>query len=106
MVVNREEIQQVILNLLMNAEHAVIATGQPGVVRIRTGESGACAFVEVSDNGPGVPPAVTSQVFEPFFTTKGVGQGTGLGLSVSLGIAEAHGGTLELRPSDAARASA
>ena len=99
-VVNREEIQQVILNLLMNAEHAVRATGQPGVVRIRTGESGACAFVEVCDNGPGVPPAMTSQVFEPFFTTKGVGQGTGLGLSVSLGIAEAHGGTLELRPSD------
>jgi len=99
-VVNREEIQQVILNLLMNAEHAVIATGQPGVVRVRTGESGACAWVEVSDNGPGVPPAMTSQVFEPFFTTKGVGQGTGLGLSVSLGIAEAHGGTLELRPSD------
>jgi two-component system NtrC family sensor kinase len=51
-VVNREEIQQVILNLLMNAEHAVIASGQPGVVRVRTGESGACAWVEVSDNGP------------------------------------------------------
>ena len=69
-------------------------------MRVRTGESGACAWVEVSDNGPGVPPAMASQVFEPFFTTKGVGQGTGLGLSVSLGIAEAHGGTLELRPSD------
>ena len=99
-VINREEIQQVILNLLMNAEHAVLGSGQPGVVRIRTGEAGACAYVEVLDNGPGVPPAVVSQVFEPFFTTKGVGQGTGLGLSVSLGIAEAHGGTLELRPSD------
>jgi PAS domain S-box-containing protein len=99
-VINREEIQQVILNLLMNAEHAVLGSGHPGVVRIRTGEAGACAYVEVLDNGPGVPPAMISQVFEPFFTTKGVGQGTGLGLSVSLGIAEAHGGTLELRPSD------
>ena len=99
-VINQEEIQQVILNLLMNAEHAVLGSGHPGVVRIRTGEAGACAYVEVLDNGPGVPPAVVSQVFEPFFTTKGVGQGTGLGLSVSLGIAEAHGGTLELRPSD------
>jgi PAS domain S-box-containing protein len=99
-VVNREEIQQVILNLLMNAEHAVLAGGRPGVVRVRTGEGGACAWVEVTDNGPGVPPAMASQVFEPFFTTKGVGQGTGLGLSVSLGIAEAHGGTLELRQSD------
>ena len=78
-VVNREEIQQVILNLMMNAEHAVIATGQPGVVRVRTGESGACAWVEVSDNGPGVPPAMISQVFEPFFTTKGVGREPALG---------------------------
>jgi len=99
-VINREEIQQVILNLLMNAEHAVLGSGYPGVVRIRTGEAGACAYVEVLDNGPGVPATMASQVFEPFFTTKGVGQGTGLGLSVSLGIAEAHGGTLELRPSD------
>jgi PAS domain S-box-containing protein len=99
-VINREEIQQVILNLLMNAEHAVAGSGHPGIVRIRTGEAGACAYVEVLDNGPGVPAALASQVFEPFFTTKGVGQGTGLGLSVSLGIAEAHGGTLELRPGD------
>lgn len=99
-VVNREEIQQVILNLLMNAEHAVLGSSHPRVVRIRTGEAGACAFVEVTDNGPGVPAAMASQVFEPFFTTKGVGQGTGLGLSVSLGIAQAHGGSLELRQSD------
>jgi len=99
-MVNREEIQQVILNLLLNAEHAVTDVGRPGVIRVRTGESGACAWVEVADNGPGVPTAMASQVFEPFFTTKGVGQGTGLGLSVSLGIAQAHGGTLELRRSE------
>jgi PAS domain S-box-containing protein len=98
--VNREEIQQVIVNLLLNAEHAVLGSGRPGVVRVGTGEAGACTYIEVADNGPGIPPALARQVFEPFFTTKGVGQGTGLGLSVSLGIAQAHGGTLELRPSD------
>ena len=99
-VVNREEIQQVVLNLLLNAEQAVRGTGRPGTVRVRTGETAESAFVEVRDDGPGVPAAMTSQVFEPFFTTRSVGQGTGLGLSVSLGIAEAHGGLLELMPTD------
>jgi two-component system NtrC family sensor kinase len=98
-VVNREEIQQVVLNLLLNAEQAIRGTGLPGTVRIRTGETATSAFVEVSDDGPGVPAAMTSQVFEPFFTTRSVGQGTGLGLSVSLGIAQAHAGLLELMPS-------
>jgi len=99
-VVNREEIQQVVLNLLLNAEQAVRGTGRPGTVRVRTGETADSAFVEVRDDGPGVPASMTSQVFEPFFTTRSVGQGTGLGLSVSLGIAQAHGGSLELMPTD------
>jgi PAS domain S-box-containing protein len=99
LVVNREEIQQVVLNLLMNAEQAVRASGESGTIRLRTGEVAGAAFIEVSDDGPGVPPVVASRIFEPFFTTKGVGQGTGLGLSVSLGIAQAHNGNLELRPS-------
>ena len=99
-VVNREEIQQVILNLLLNAEQALRGAGRPGTIRVRTGETDAATFVEVSDDGPGVPAVMASQVFEPFFTTRSVGQGTGLGLSVSLGIATAHGGLLELRPSD------
>ena len=101
-VINREEIQQILLNLLLNAEHAVKSMARRGTIIVRTGvgADGDCVFVEVSDNGPGVPPALTGRVFEPFFTTKGVGQGTGLGLSVSLGIAEAHGGTLTLVPQD------
>ena len=99
-VVNREEIQQVVLNLLLNAEHAMRAAGGRGSIRITTGEDGTTAYIEVTDDGAGVPAVVMSRIFEPFFTTKGVGQGTGLGLSVSLGIAAAHGGTLELRPSD------
>ncbi|OLC83698.1 MAG: hypothetical protein AUH72_03725 [Acidobacteria bacterium 13_1_40CM_4_65_8] len=97
-VINREEIQQIVLNLLLNAEHAVKSMGRRGTVTLRTGADGDNAFIEVSDSGPGVPPALAGRIFEPFFTTKGVGQGTGLGLSVSLGIAEAHGGTLALVP--------
>ena len=95
-VVNREEIQQVLLNLLLNAEHAMKATQTVGHLRIRTvvGERGVA--VEVHDNGPGVPSAVAGRIFEPFFSTKETGQGTGLGLSIALGIVEAHGGTLLL----------
>jgi len=97
-VINREEIQQIVLNLLLNAEHAVKSTGRRGTITLSTGADGDNAFIEVSDSGPGVPPPMAGRIFEPFFTTKGVGQGTGLGLSVSLGIAEAHGGTLALVP--------
>ncbi len=99
-VANREEIQQVVLNLLLNAEHAVRTAGGAGVIRVTTGQGGDGAYIEVADNGPGVPDVEVSRIFEPFFTTKGVGQGTGLGLSVSLGIAHAHSGRLELRPSE------
>ena len=99
-IVNREEIQQVILNLILNAEHATRATGQPGTVHVRTGSSGGSVFAEIADEGPGVPHDAAARIFEPFFTTKLVGEGTGLGLSVSLGIAEAHGGSLALVPSE------
>jgi PAS domain S-box-containing protein len=98
LVVNREEIQQIVLNLLINAEQSVRATGRAGKIHLVTGETANGAYIEVSDDGAGVPPVVASRIFEPFFTTKEVGQGTGLGLSVSLGIAQAHGGNLELRP--------
>ena len=94
--VNREEIQQVLLNLLLNAEHAMKTTSGGGLLRIRTMACEAGIAVEVHDSGPGVPPAVAGRIFEPFFSTKEVGQGTGLGLSIALGIAEAHGGSLVL----------
>lgn len=98
-VVNREEIQQVVLNLILNAEQAIRGTAMHGTIRVRTDQTGDTAFVEVSDDGPGVATDQRGRIFEPFYTTKLVGEGTGLGLSVSLGIAQAHGGALRLVPS-------
>jgi PAS domain S-box-containing protein len=94
--VNREEIQQVILNLLLNAEQAMRDAHGEGCLVIRTDAWDHSVACEIQDDGPGIPPNLAGQVFEPFFTTKEVGSGTGLGLSIALGIAEAHGGALEL----------
>ena len=97
-LVNREEIQQVLVNLLLNAEHAIAAGPGAGNITIRTSTTGRHHIIEVSDDGPGVSPELRGRIFEPFFTTKQVGEGTGLGLSISHGIAAAHAGTLELSP--------
>ena len=98
-LVNREEIQQVILNLLLNAEQAMTAAGRGTTITIRCIPTGDGPIVEVADDGPGVSADMRGRIFEPFFTTKDVGQGTGLGLSISHGIAAAHGGSLTLCPS-------
>ncbi len=94
-IVSREEIQQVVFNVLMNAEQA-IRSGGGSAIQVRTGGTEDVAFVEITDDGPGVPHDLRGRIFEPFFTTKEVGSGTGLGLSIGLGIAEAHGGGLTL----------
>ena len=99
-VVNREEIQQVILNLILNAEQAMRAAHRGGTLTVTTKCVDAMVTIEIQDDGPGVPPALAGRVFEPFFSTKEVGEGTGLGLSIAMGIAEAHGGGLTLVPSD------
>jgi PAS domain S-box-containing protein len=93
-LVKREEIQQIVLNLVLNAEHAI--GDAPGAIRIRTEAGPSMHTLTVTDSGPGVKPELRGRIFEPFFTTKDVGEGTGLGLSISMGIATAHGGTLEL----------
>ncbi|MBI2525992.1 MAG: GAF domain-containing protein [Candidatus Rokubacteria bacterium] len=98
------QLQQVFLNLLLNAEQAIAGPGGGDRISIRSWaevERGKPRVrVEVSDNGPGIPPDVLPRIFDPFFTTKAVGKGTGLGLSVSYGIIEQHGGRLiaESRP--------
>ena len=98
-LVNREEIQQIILNLMLNAEQAMRSAGRRGRLSVRTWRTGTSdVAVEIQDDGPGVPPALAGRIFEPFFSTKDVGEGTGLGLSLALGIAEAHGGSLALIP--------
>jgi PAS domain S-box-containing protein len=94
--VDREEIQQVLLNLLLNAEHALKTGGGRGELRVRTLLHEDGVAIEIHDTGPGVPASVAGRIFEPFFSTKEVGQGTGLGLSIALGIVKAHGGSLTL----------
>jgi two-component system NtrC family sensor kinase len=98
--VNREEVQQVILNLILNAEHAMRSTNGGGKLVLRTQLIDSNVVLDVRDNGPGIPAKLAGRVFEPFFSTKGVGEGTGLGLSIALGIAEAHGGMLAIVPTD------
>jgi len=86
------ELNQVFMNLLVNAAHAI--TAERGTITIRTGVSGPEAWVEVSDTGCGIAAENLGRIFDPFFTTKAVGQGTGLGLSLSYGIVQKHGGRM------------
>ncbi len=93
---NREEIQQVVLNLIMNAQQAMSDPAGARVLSVRTFMAGPDACVEVRDTGPGIPTELSGKIFEPFFTTGSAGAGPGLGLSLSLGIANANQGQLEL----------
>ena len=85
------KLNQVFMNLLSNAFHAIQGNGD---VWIRTRRSDHAVEVEIQDNGAGIPKENLSRIFEPFFTTKPVGQGTGLGLSISYGIIEQHRGRI------------
>jgi len=90
------QLQQVVLNLVANAEHAVARRGADGHVRVSTHLTDKGVALTVEDNGGGVPNDIEARIFDPFFTTKPVGQGTGLGLSICHGIVVAHGGLITL----------
>ena len=84
-----------LLNLFNNAAQAMPEQHQ-GKIHVKTYESTDDVFVDVADNGTGMPPEVIAKIFEPFFTTKAAGEGTGLGLAISTQIMEQHGGTLSV----------
>lgn len=96
---NRNLLQQVIMNLAINAQQAMGQEG--GIVSITTDVKGDSALIIVDDTGPGIDQDVADKIFEPFYTTKPAGQGTGLGLSVTYGIVLDHGGDISIGTSSA-----
>jgi signal transduction histidine kinase len=100
------QIQQVLLNLVINAEQAMLSANGRGILVVRTWHDATqeSVILEINDDGPGIPADLQPKIFDPFFTTKEVGQGTGLGLTVAYAIVQEHGGRirLESRPSSGA----
>ena len=92
------QIQQVLLNLVINAEQAMLTSNGRGTMMVRTWQDPEreSIVLEVNDDGPGVAEDVRTKIFDPFFTTKEVGKGTGLGLTVAYAIVEEHGGRMWL----------
>jgi two-component system, NtrC family, sensor kinase len=89
------QLNQVVLNLVVNAAHAM--GSERGRIVIRTGAADASVWLEVEDNGAGMAPEVLTRIFDPFFTTKPVGKGTGLGLSLAYGIVQKHHGRIDVQ---------
>ncbi len=90
----QSQINQVIMNLVVNASHAM--GEERGEIHIRTSADETNVFIEVRDNGSGMPKDVMMRIFDPFFTTKPIGKGTGLGLSLSYGIVKKHHGEISV----------
>jgi two-component system NtrC family sensor kinase len=100
------QVQQVLLNLMINAEQAMLTANGRGTLVVRTWHDAGheSVILEINDDGPGIPEELQPKIFDPFFTTKEVGKGTGLGLTVAYAIVQEHGGRLRLesRPNSGA----
>jgi signal transduction histidine kinase len=88
------QINQVVMNLLVNAAHAIEGYGR---ISMRTGCERSEVWIEVEDSGKGIEPRLINRIFEPFFTTKPVGKGTGLGLALSYSIVQKHNGRIDVQ---------
>jgi signal transduction histidine kinase len=95
---NANQLQQVLMNLMINAQQAIGDDG--GTVDVATFVENGSVLITVSDTGPGIDKDVAAKIFEPFYTTKPAGQGTGLGLSVTYGIIQDHGGDISVVRAD------
>lgn len=93
-MVNRGQLQQVFINMIINAEHAMLLEHKKGVLTVTTEQVGDAVRISFEDDGPGISPDHMRLLFTPFFTTKEVGKGTGLGLSICHGIITEHGGRI------------
>ncbi len=96
-VADAQQMQQVLLNLVVNAEAAMKSAHGGGRLTVRTRRAGDCVQMIVADDGPGIPAGLQERIFDPFFTTKKVGEGSGLGLSICHGIVSEHHGTITVR---------
>ena len=97
--VDQQQIQQIMLNLIINAEQAIAETDRRGRIEFSTSfrKKSKNIVIKVSDNGNGIPQDILPKIFDPFFTTKPVNKGTGLGLSIAHGIIAEQGGTIEAK---------
>ena len=89
-----QQINQVFMNLLINAAQAI---EKNGLIQVKTRTANDKVMIQISDNGRGIPDSIQSQIFDPFFTTKEIGKGTGLGLSMTYNIIEKHNGKIEVK---------
>jgi two-component system, NtrC family, sensor kinase len=95
---NRGDINQVVLNLIVNAAHAIAdavgESGERGTITIRTAVEDESVRISLADTGTGIPAEIAARIYDPFFTTKAVGRGTGQGLAITRTIVERHDGTI------------
>jgi CheY-like chemotaxis protein/anti-sigma regulatory factor (Ser/Thr protein kinase) len=91
-----DQLAQVVMNLVTNADQAIAGTGKAGTIRISSRKLGEKVELRIEDDGPGVPAALRARIFDPFFTTKDVGEGTGLGLALCHRVMSALGGRIEV----------